>query len=452
MAIINKGILNSKTAFLRQVGNDWPTAQVVVSTTADVTEVSSNLYFTNTRVVSALIPGSGIIIEANGRISANVSSGATTAAQVLTLSNFTTANLLESSANLYFTNTRVVSALIAGEYITIAANGRISANVGTVVVQAATQVNNLDNLTTANLAEGTNLYFTNTRARAVYTAGKGINIDTQGVIKNTGRTPLFNTDINGTGGGNVLSTMSTILTIPSVPSTDRYLLRSLLVVNLSDTTSYVSGNVLYATGNTASFANQIPVAAGGLTEFVKNGQLLQPGDKINLQGFNSAGTATANILNAMYTYENFDNDATYIGIGQTITTSNTNTVIYDSATSYSIVESIRIVNVGNNIPRVKIFWADANNVPKVFLAYNTPIPTNSSVELLTAAKRLDITDKLIASYDNAEGSSISTFVSARLGSVFNIGTYTATAEILGNISLSFNTSDLDGTLIYYTIE
>ena len=73
MSIINKGILNSKTAFLRQVGNDWPTAQVVVSTTADVTEVSSNLYFTNTRVVSALIAGTSIIIEANGRISANIS-------------------------------------------------------------------------------------------------------------------------------------------------------------------------------------------------------------------------------------------------------------------------------------------------------------------------------------------------------------------------------------------
>ena len=28
MAIINKGILNSKTAYSRQLGNDWPTAQI----------------------------------------------------------------------------------------------------------------------------------------------------------------------------------------------------------------------------------------------------------------------------------------------------------------------------------------------------------------------------------------------------------------------------------------
>jgi hypothetical protein len=449
MSIINKGVYDAGKVFILQTGNDWPTSQ---TTTADVAEASSNLYFTNTRVVSALIPGSGIIIEANGRISANVSIGSVTAAQVLTLSNFTTANLTESSANLYFTNTRVVSALIAGNYVTIEANGRISANVGTVTVQAATQVNNLDNLTTANLAEGTNLYFTNTRARAVYTAGKGINIDTQGVIKNTGRTALYNTDINGTGGGNVLSTMSTILTLPTIPATDRFLLRSLLVTNLSDSTSYVSGNILYATGNTAVFANQIPVATGGLIEFIKNGQLFQPGDKINLQGFNSASTPTANILNAMYTYETFDNDATYIGLGQTLATSNTNITIYDSLNGFSIVESIILVNVSASTPRIKLYWADANGTPKVFLAYNTPIPTNSSVELLTTAKRLDITDKLVASYDNAGAGAVSVFVSARTGPTYAIGAYTATTEVTGNISLTFGTSELDGTLIYYTIE
>jgi len=399
-----------------------------------------------------LIAGQFITIEANGRISANVSSGATTAAQVLTLSNFTTANLLESSANLYFTNARVVSALIAGDFVTIEANGRISANVGTVVVQAATQVNNLDNLTTANLTEGTNLYFTNTRARAVYTAGKGINIDNQGVIKNTGRTALYNTDINGTGGGNVASFMDVEVAFPTVPTTDRFLLRSLLVTNLSDSTSYVSGNILYATGNTAVFANQIPIATGGLVEFIKNGQLFQPGDKVNLQGFNSAGTPTSNILNAMYTYETFDNDPTYIGIGQTLATSNTNITIYNSLNGFSILESIILVNLSASTPRVKLYWADANGTPKVYLAYNTPIPTNSSVELLTAAKRLDITDTLVASYGNAGAGAVSTFVSARTGPTYSIGAYTATAAIAGNISLTFGTTELDGTLIYYTIE
>jgi hypothetical protein len=154
----------------------------------------------------------------------------------------------------------------------------------------------------------------------------------------------------------------------------------------------------------------------------------------------------------MYTYETFDNDATYIGLGQTLATSNTNITIYDSLNGFSIVESIILVNVSASTPRIKLYWADANGTPKVFLAYNTPIPTNSSVELLTTAKRLDITDKLVASYDNAGAGAVSTFVSARTGPTYAIGAYTATTEVTGNISLTFGTSELDGTLIYYTIE
>lgn len=46
----------------------------VVLTTANIAE-SGNLYFTNSRVVSALTAGNNIVIEANGLISANVSGG-----------------------------------------------------------------------------------------------------------------------------------------------------------------------------------------------------------------------------------------------------------------------------------------------------------------------------------------------------------------------------------------
>ena len=93
MAIINKGVFDADTMTTRQTGSDWPTAQVI--STADVTEASGNLYFTNTRAVQAVNP------------------------------LLTTANVLETT-NQYFTNTRAVSALIAGTSITIEANGRIS--------------------------------------------------------------------------------------------------------------------------------------------------------------------------------------------------------------------------------------------------------------------------------------------------------------------------------------
>ena len=99
--------------------------------TNGITEGTNNLYYTNTRVnsnVIALLPtlaGNNIIIEANGRISANVSATVFATAII----GLTTANVAEVGSNLYFTNTRVVSALSAGEGITLSANGQISGGV-----------------------------------------------------------------------------------------------------------------------------------------------------------------------------------------------------------------------------------------------------------------------------------------------------------------------------------
>ena len=99
--------------------------------TNGITEGTNNLYYTNTRVYSniiALLPtlaGNNITIEANGRISANVSATVFATAIV----GLTTANVTEVGSNLYFTNTRVVSALSAGEGITLSANGQISGGV-----------------------------------------------------------------------------------------------------------------------------------------------------------------------------------------------------------------------------------------------------------------------------------------------------------------------------------
>ena len=45
MTIVNRGILNSKDEYLAQVGNDWPTAQVLY--TQDILETASNLYYTD---------------------------------------------------------------------------------------------------------------------------------------------------------------------------------------------------------------------------------------------------------------------------------------------------------------------------------------------------------------------------------------------------------------------
>ena len=484
--------------------------------TANVIESSTNLYFTNARVVSALIAGQNIIIEANGRISANISSGESlnlTTADVRETSNLyftnarvvsvitpllttanvietsgnlyftaarvnatvqpflTTANVIETAGNLYFTNARVVSALIAGQNITIEANGRISANAssGASLNLTTADVRETSNLyftnarvvtvvtpflTTANVIEtSANLYFTNTRAISAFTAGKGIIIQENGLIKTATAPAEYNLYIDGSSYGNVLSTMSTMVTMPSATAGDRFIIRSIHVTNISDTTdALLSGNVLYATGNTAVLVNQIPIPVGGVVDLMKRGQLLSPGDKINLQGFTSAGTATANLLSAMFTYETLAADSSYIGVGQTLATSNTNILVYDSDKAASIIESIKIVNLRNSIIPVKLYWGDANGLVKTHLAHNLAVPNNSSIELLINPKRIEKTDRLYASYRNAENNSISVFTSARLTATFALSNYDANVIPGSSPLISIATTEAEGTILYYSIE
>jgi hypothetical protein len=463
-------------------------------TTADVRE-TSNLYFTNARVVSAITPllTTANVIETSGnlyfttaRVNATVQPFLTTANVVETSGNLyfttarvnatvqpflTTANVIETSANLYFTNARVVSALIAGQNIVIEANGRISANAssGASLSLTTADVRETSNLyftnarvvtvvtpflTTANVIEtSANLYFTNTRAVSAFTAGKGIVIQENGLIKTATAPAEYNLYIDGSAYGNVLSTMSTMVTMPSATAGDRFIIRSIHITNISDTTdALLSGNVLYATGNTAMLVNQIPIPVGGVVDLMKRGQLLSPGDKINLQGFTSAGTAAANLLSAMFTYETLAADSSYIGVGQTLATSNTNILVYDSDQAASIIESIKIVNLRNSIIPVKLYWGDANGLVKTHLAHNLAVPNNSSIELLINPKRIEKTDRLYASYRNAENNSISVFISARLTATFALSNYDANVIPGSSPLISIATTEAEGTILYYSIE
>jgi hypothetical protein len=125
MSIINKGVFDADTMTIRQTGSDWPTAQV--TSTADVTESGTNLYFTNARVETALIAGAAITIEANGRIS-SAGGGITPNSNVegnLRITGTMTANAFASSGF-------GVPTLSSATNINLSANG---ANGGAVVIQ-----------------------------------------------------------------------------------------------------------------------------------------------------------------------------------------------------------------------------------------------------------------------------------------------------------------------------
>jgi hypothetical protein len=284
-------------------------ANVIGLTTANVAEVGNNIFYTNARVYSntiALLPtlaGSGIAIAANGQISstaagsyanANVAAFLTTYTGNITAGNITTnvmigqgggsisganlisTNIISSSiwtglyasnvvglttanvsevGNLYYTNARVYSNTIAllptlaGSGISIAANGQISStatgsygnanvqaflttysgniNAGNVIANAiigrtggfisganliSTNIisssiwtglyaSNVVGLTTANVVELTNLYYTNARvysntiALLPTLAGSGISIAANGQISSTATGSYANANV-----------------------------------------------------------------------------------------------------------------------------------------------------------------------------------------------------------------------------------------------------------------
>ena len=133
---------------------------------------------------------------------------------------------------------------------------------------------------------------------------------------------------------------------------DRFILRSLQVTNISDSNAaYVSSNVLYSGGNTAYLGNLISVPLGGVAEFISRTQVFQPGDSIYLQGFDNNYTATSNILSAFFTYETINSDESYIGIGQTLANANSNVSLLIADTTDLIIESVKFVNLRpTNIP------------------------------------------------------------------------------------------------------
>jgi hypothetical protein len=143
--------------------------------TDNLTEGSTNRFHTQARVRNAFTYGTGIQHDGSGGLS-------------VTQSDINTDNVTEGSTNIFFTNARTRGALSASgdlgynastgvfsftERTDAEVNGladaRIALNVGTNL--------DLSNQDTGDLAEGTNLYYTNARADARIALQVGANLD-----------------------------------------------------------------------------------------------------------------------------------------------------------------------------------------------------------------------------------------------------------------------------------
>ena len=201
-------------------------ANVVDLTTANVTESASNLYYTNARVyanILALLPTySGNLGAGNLSIGSGFG-GSFTGANLISAAyisannwlNIFTANVVESSNALYYTNARVYSNVI----------GLLNAKANVV------------DLTTANVVELNNLYYTNSR---VYTnilallptlAGNNIIIAANGQIS-------ANLAAAGGGGAISITNDTTVVSNAYYPMLSTITTGTLATANTSSTKLY----------------------------------------------------------------------------------------------------------------------------------------------------------------------------------------------------------------------
>jgi len=375
-------------------------ANVTGLTTANVLEVGSNIYYTNARVHANVI---GLLNE-----KANVT-------------DLTTSNVAELN-NLYYTNARVSSNVIAllptlaGPGINIAANGIISSAAS---VPYATDVIGLN---TANVAETTNLYYTNARvssnviALLPTLAGPGINIAANGIISTSTSNP-YATDVIGLNTANVAET-----------------------TNLYYTNARVYANVI---GLLDAKANVVDLTTANVAE-------------LNNLYYTNARVRTAVSAGTGVIY---DNTTGIISIGQNVDTA--------ANVTFGTVNVTGNLNVFGNVVG---FYANTLvvNDPLIQLGYNNPSDSidlgfishyNDSGTERHAGLFRDATDKKFKFFDNYSvepGASVidTANISFRLA---NVVATTFEGNVVGNVTGfvssigNFSTTDLnEGTNLYYT--
>jgi hypothetical protein len=406
-------------------------------TTANVRESSSNLYFTYERVNATIQP---FLTTANVRESS--SNLYFTYERVnATIQPFLTTSNVKETTNLYFTNARVVSALIPGTGVTIEANGRISASIS-------------GTLNTSQVPEAeSNLYFTPARVVSSLSAGDGVTITASGIISATAARSEYNAGIDGSLSLFVGSSLSPVLTFGANVGTtsSRYLLRSIHITNISNDRTYLTSNIVFAAGTSALIANVIPIPTSGSVEFLVKPMVFQANDSICLQGFDNTKTPGANLLSAIITYESLGSlNPGYGGVGTTLQ-SNTAILLVDAVTSPAVFETIRFVNTSDASIAAKCYYADANGIPIAYLSYNLPIPAHTSVELIKTPKKLNLTERLYVSHTGASNN-LSVFASYKYGKSTSIETQTHVTSATIPAAFSFRTNEDEGTTLYYTIE
>jgi hypothetical protein len=316
----------------------------------------------------------------------------------------------------------------------------------------ANTVLSLEGLTTDDLAEGANLYFSNARARQAFSAGRGIIIQENGVIKSVDDSDLYNLDLNGSIILDVTDVMAPILAIPTTPVNASYVVQSLHITNISEETAHLSANVVFASNSTVTLFDKLALPVGSSLELFDKSLALRPGDTLNTQSFNQSEVATSNVIAAFLVYESVFEDISFVNAGIDLVDPDSNILLYDSNLSYTILESIKISNLEDVDVPVRVYITDANTNIKGYLTHKLPVPSNSVVDILKKPKRLERNDRLYINYTGvANTNAVSAFMSGRIGAYYILDVNPGEIAPGTDSVVGFETTAAEGTQLYYTI-
>jgi hypothetical protein len=370
-----------------------------IGSTSNLAE-GANLYFTNTRARAAFTQGTGIVIAANGLISSTA------------LGGVTSVNGANGNVQLFYSSNTEPVTNTTGTFWYKPDEGNIFIKVNDGVANIWLEIDTPFFSTTSNttdIAEGANLYFTNSRSVAALTSGYGINIDANGLITSLG--------LGGGGTGNITA----VAGVTSGAVSNVQLANAISSTGLLTTANVIESGNLYFT-NTRSVS---ALSAGYGIEVAANGRLTATiasaaiGNVTGVAGVNTGNVSNAQISSALalqnVTVNNLTVTQSVVG-SLSLTGSLTTAANLSVAGNATITGNLSTNNFTTNSLSVGNITVTGNIVPTVNEAFSLGTPSFKFKDLFLSGSTIVLGETKLQS-DPAGGFSISSLNVEQTGSI-----------------------------------
>lgn len=314
-------------------------------------------------------------------------------------------------------------------------------------------------ITTTDVTEGQNLYYTNARARTAYTAGTGIAISQGGVISYKQADPglgFYNSGLTLASAIAVSNIYSNVVTFSSQDGVN-FIVQSLHVTNLSPNVAYLNGRINHNysdSSNSVVFANLLEIPGASSQELFLKPSTFKVGDQIQLQSFSNPKQPANNLISAMVSYQG--SQITEYDRAGTSLTSNSMSNVFTSVGKNAILESVKVVNPNPTPATITVQIVDTTGTTFAYLASNLLIPAFSTIEVCEYPKALLTDYTLRAQKTIGYGQPLNIFTSSKYTSFYTATPDVSTVNESGAsnvVTIDFQTLGVtNGTTFYYSLD